>query len=78
MATGNFDLSDFLGSTLSLGSQYLQGQNTVDTAKLQQQIAAQKAAEASQSSATLKNVIIWGSVAITGIFVVVFLIKKFK
>lgn len=77
-AGGGFDLSSFLSSGLSLYGQLQTNKNTTDQAKLQQQIAAQNAVAQSQSSAQLKQVLIYGGAAIVGILLLVFVIKAFK
>lgn len=77
-STGGFSLSDFLSSGVGLYGQYLQGKNTTDQAKVQQQIAATQAAQQAQSAAQLKQIIIYGAIAITGVLLLVFVIKALK
>lgn len=76
--SGGFDLSSFLSSGLSLYGQVVGAKNTTDQAKLQQQIAAQNAVASANTQNTLKQILLWGSVAVTGIFLLVFVIKALK
>ncbi len=76
--SNGFDLSSFLSSGLNLYSNYQAGKNTVDQAKLQQQIAAQNAAASAQNQNQLKQILIWGGSIIAGIIVLVIVVKAFK
>lgn len=77
-SSGGFSLGDFVSSGLGLYTAIKSGQNTSDQAKLQQQIAATNAAQSAQNQNQLKQILLWGSVVITGIFLIVFLVKAFR
>lgn len=74
----SFSLSDFLSGGLGIYTAIKNGQNTSDQAKLQQQLAATQAAQSAANQNQIKQILIWGSVVLTGIFTLVFLFKVLK
>lgn len=76
-----FSLSDFLSTAGNAYSAYTNGRATTDAAKLNQATAAQTAALVAQNAAShaqLKTYLIYGFIAVAGLFAVALLFKSLK